>query len=171
MEPVQEPQVNGQKRDRIEFEDNGHTPGWLKTWVFSKFTITMDADDTSLMTPWNGLVFCHPPHADAEIWCEKAARELENGVVSILLLPAVFNSIYWRNIVYRDAYEIHVLTCPIKKPGAKKQIVNQMALVVFAPRADKETHPLPPVFLLEPDNWEDAYYKRPRNRARFALRR
>lgn len=72
-------------------------------------------------------------------------------------------------IVYPKSKEIWVFTCPIKLPSKKKQIVSQMCLVIFAERSPEEkTLPYPPIFPVEPAGWEDKYYKRARNRARFS---
>lgn len=166
------------KREREEvvvYEDSGSTPGWVRTWVCSKYPITfhpdLQPDFLPLVQEWQGFSFAHPPHDEAQLWCEKAVTEAQKGHLSILLLPAVFNSIYWRTVIYSGATEIHILTCPVKKPGAKKQIVSQMALVIFAGREGMEETASPPLFLTEPENWELNYYKRQRNFARFAVRK
>ncbi len=71
--------------------------------------------------------------------------------------------------MYPKSTEIRVFTCPVKLPGAKKQIVSQMCLVIFAGRNEEEKDlPYPPVFPIEPAGWESHYYKRARNRARFS---
>jgi hypothetical protein len=87
----------------------------------------------------------------------------------VLLLPAVFNSVYWREGLYQKATEIRVFTCPIKLPNKKKQVVSQMCLVIFAGRSEEEKNlPYPPVFMIEPQGWNAHYYVRARNRARFS---
>lgn len=154
------------------FEDTDVTPGWVRDFVYGEFPITFEPifqRDAPLIQAWEGFSFAHPPHDEAQLWCEKAAAEAANQHFSVLLLPAVFNSIYWRTVVYPCATEIRVLACPIKKPGQKKQIVSQMALVVFADKA--ADHILPPVYIVEPENWEAVYYKRQRNLARFGVRK
>lgn len=166
------------KREREEvvvYEDSGSTPGWVRTWVCSKYPITfhpdLQPDFLPLVQEWQGFSFAHPPHDEAQLWCEKAVTEASKLHYSVLLLPAVFNSIYWRTVIYPGATEIHILTCPVKKPGAKKQIVSQMALVIFAGREGMQEGLPPPLFLTEPENWELNYYKRQRNFARFAVRK
>lgn len=146
-------------------EDDENTPGWLRQYIYDQFPI--DTEEVNLWDPWDkkGFVFQHPPHENAQLWVEKAAKESMNGITSVLLLPANFNSIYWRDVVYKYAVEIRILTCPIKKPGAKKQIVSQMALVIFQPKKEEEEIG---VFLVEPEGWQQNYYKRARNLARFA---
>ena len=157
----------GRELEVQHFEDTPDTPGWLRDWVYSQFPITYDAEGTDLTRQWEGFVFHHPPHQEAQLWCEKAAGHAQKGIISVLLLPAVFNSIYWRQVVYRHAAEIRVLACPLKKPGAKKQIVSQMALVIFAQREEADKGNMPPIFVTEPETWKQNYYKRQRNMARF----
>lgn len=166
-----------EKREREEippFADTERTPGWIRDWIYKDFPITFEPgemhDFSPLTQDWRGFSFAHPPHDEAELWCKKAVSESLKGNFSVLLLPAVFNSVYWRDVIYKGADEIHILTCPVKKPGAKKQIVSQMALVVFAGREDRVPGQQPALFLVEPENWEDKYYKRKRNQARFSLR-
>lgn len=154
------------------FDDTDVTPGWIRDFVYGEFPITFEPifqRDAPLIQNWEGFSFAHPPHDEAQMWCEKAAAEATKGNFSVLLLPAVFNSIYWRTVVYKTAAEIRVLACPIKRPGQKKQIVSQMALVVFADKIPDLK--MPPVFVVEPENWESVYYKRQRNLARFGVRK
>lgn len=166
-----------EKREREElppFADTERTPGWIRDWVYREFPVTFEPGDMNGFSPltqeWQGFSFSHPPHDEAELWCKKAVSESRKGHFSVLLLPAVFNSIYWRGVIYSGADEIRILTCPLKKPGAKKQIVSQMALVVFAGREQLAEDQHPAVFLVEPEQWEQKYYKRARNQARFSLR-
>jgi hypothetical protein len=169
------------KRGRaFSHPDTDTTPGWIRDYVDEDFNITFDPLDFAAGNPnfnplvdaWTGFSFVHPPHAEAQLYCEKAAREATRGNFSVLLLPAVFNSVYWRECVYKTATDIRVFTCPVKMPGQKKQIVSQMCLVVFAGRAPEDVDvPYPPVFPVEPSNWQQHYYKRKRNLARFAVRK
>lgn len=154
------------KRVLPDFVDTPTTPKWIREFVYGDFPITTEAETLGLTAPWHGFCFAHPPHDEAELWCEKAASEADKGVFSVLLLPAVFNSLYWKQYVYPFATEIRMIACPIKKPGARKQIVSQMALVIFAGREGEEKYP--PIFVVEPENWRQNYYKRARNLARFS---
>lgn len=173
--------MQGEKRDREEevvaqrpkFADIGATPGWIRDLVYATFPIDFEPGETPNFVPlvqeWKGFSFAHPPHEEAQLWCEKAVTEAKKGHISVLLLPAVFNSIYWRSVVYPNATDIRILACPLKRPGQKKQIVSQMAFVVFAGRDDQEAYP--PIVVMEPEDWETHYYKKPRNKARFAIKR
>ena len=168
MEAENKPDENKRAREPPALEK---TPEWLVDYACQDFPIDFypEADlETPLIKSWRGFSFVHPPHAEAELWVKKAVLEMHRGNHSVLLLPAVFNSVYWREIVYPQATEIRVLTCPVKLPGAKKQIVSQMSLVVFAGRSPGEELSLPPIYPVEPPMWRDNYYIRARNRARFS---
>lgn len=163
-----------EKRERDEPEpqpDTERTPGWLRSFVNQDFEVTFEPEKLQdpLSNAWEGFSFAHPPHAEAELWCIKAANEAEKNHFSVLLLPAVFNSCYWRDIVYKHATEIRVFACPIKMPNKKKQIVSQMCLIVFAGTENRPADFLeyPPIFPILPDDWASHYYKRPRNMKRF----
>jgi hypothetical protein len=158
-------------------EDTETTPGWIRDYANSLFPIDFDPLEFAysndefepFIHDWKGFSFVHPPHADAQLWVEKAAIEANKGNFSVMFLPAVFNAVYWREVIYRHATEIRVFVCPVKLPGKKKQIVSQMCLVVFAGAIEGAEYP--PVFPVEPTGWENHYYKRPRNRARFSVNR
>lgn len=94
-----------------------NTPGWLRTFITQNFPVTFNAVEApgvdGLIDAWpNGekeLTFCNPPFADAQLWVEKAAAELAKGAASILFVPFVANSTYFRECVFKHALEIHVL--------------------------------------------------------------
>jgi len=160
----------GEKRDRDPEETR--TPTWIREFVNKDFKITFEPQEAlkePLKGDWKGFSFAHPPADNAEGWCAKAVEEAKKGHFSVLLMPAVFSSIYWRNLVYPNATEIRVLACPIRMNGAKKQTVSQMCLLVFAgtENRDEEYPEYPPVFPVEPENWQEHYYKRARNKIRF----
>ncbi len=151
--------------------DHVVTPQWLKDFIYEEFPCDydpcpVDPKENGLLVDWHGFAFCNPPYSETQAWVEKAAHEATKGNFSVLLVPAVFNSVYWRETVYQSATEIRVFKCPIKFEGFKKQIVTQMCLLVFAAEHGPENGD-PPVSLVEPPNWADHYYKRRRNQVRF----
>lgn len=159
--------------------DQDTTPQWLRDYVAQNFPVTFNpvekAGFSGLMEPWPAgneqLCFVNCPFADAQLWIEKAKKELKRGAASIVFVPAVFNSLYFRESVYPHASEIQIFTCPIKQPGKNKQLVAQTCLVVFAAREeDALADRFPSVILVEPEGWEQGYYKRARNQARFAIK-
>jgi|GEM_PF-3159161 len=169
--------------------DHVLTPAWLKEYIYSEFPCDydpcpVDPKEDGLKVDWQGFAFCNPPYSETQAWVEKAALEASKGNFSVLLVPAVFNSVYWRETVYQSASEIRIFKCPIRFEGFKKQIVTQMCLLVFAGMFICATKSCltyfiaehgpengdPPVVMIEPPNWGDHYYKRRRNQVRFRTR-
>lgn len=157
--------------------ETSSTPQWVKDYVIETFPpVTFNPCEAEnfngLIGDWptaeGELSFVNPPFAEAQLWIEKAARELKKGARSILFVPANFNSLYFRESVYPCALEIRVFTAPIKMPGKNKQLPCQTALVIYVARDDVTDDSPPPVFVVNPPNWEKNYYKRPRNQSRFA---
>lgn len=149
--------------------DTPHTPGWILDYVQNEFPINHEPLD--ILTPWKGFSFKHPAHEEAQLWVQKAVSEASKGNHSVLLVPANFNSIYWREIVYRNCTDIRILVCPFRRPCAKKPVNCQMALLIFAGRPEEEMNQCCPIFAIEPAGWEEHYYKRARNKARFTIQK
>jgi hypothetical protein len=155
------------------------TPVWLREFVRKNYPYTFNPVEEDgfdgLMDSWptgeGNLSFVNCPFSEAQLWIEKAVKELKRGAESVLWVPATFNSVYFREAVYPNASEIQILTCPLKQPGKTKQIVAQTCLLIFVvapPLADDELKdPYPLVTFVDPPGWQEAYYVRPRNRSRF----
>lgn len=170
--PPSPPSPRGHKRVADEPVVNSagvKTPEWLKAFIYDEFPCDNDASADGLNRDWHGFTFVNPPYSESQAWIEKAALEASKGNFSVLLVPAVFNSLYWREIVYPNATSIGIFKCPIKFEGHKKQVVTQMSLVSFVADAGNDGDPV--VTLLEPDQWADHYYARKRNKTRFQTRR
>jgi hypothetical protein len=152
--------------------DNVTTPDWLLDYVMQEFPmITSDPcpqepEQDGLAVEWDAWSFVNPPCSECQTWVEKAVSEAKNGHFSVMLIPATFNSVYWREIVLKNATEIRIFACPIRFDGQKKQVVTQMALVVFAAQYGNGGVPL--ISVIEPTGWQAHYYKRKRNMARFS---
>ena len=141
--------------------DTTDTPEWLKEYIFDQFPCDFtpcvagpeNPNFNGLSDDWQGFSFVHPPYSETQAWVERAAAQADRGNFSVVLVPANFNSVYWRETVYQNATEIRVFICPIKFNGHKKQIVSQMALVAFGGRtAEEKLAGFPPVCLIEPEN-------------------
>lgn len=146
------------------------TPDWIIEYLQKSYPIDYDPcpenpHEDGLKVEWKGFAFVNPPNSECQVWVEKATIEASKGHFSVLLIPATFNSVYWRELVYPNATEIKILTCPIKFQGQKKQLATQMALVTFASQDGNDGMPL--ISVIEPAGWEKYYYKRRRNMARF----
>lgn len=105
MEGENSPKL-GEKRQLVPHDDTELTPGWLRDFIDSGFNITFEPQIYTQIKPeyqpllhdWAGFSFVHPPHAEAQLWVEKAIKESDKGNHSVLLLPANFNSVYWREV-------------------------------------------------------------------------
>lgn len=157
--------------------DADSTPQWLRNYAFKEFPVAFNPVEApgfaGLFDDWpvspEQFSFVNCPFKDAQLWIEKAAKESQRGAMSLVFVPAMFNSVYFRESVYPHAREIIVFTCPIKLPGKNKQLVAQTSLLVFAARdEDAKNEKFPFVTLVDPEGWQEEYYKRDRNRSRFA---
>lgn len=116
------------------------TPNWVRDYVVANFPVTFNPveqhDFDGLNEEWPGgpnqVCFVNCAFADAQLWVEKAVKELkkEKPTASVLFVPLVFNATYFRETVYPNAAEIHIFTCPIKQPGKSKQVVAQVKLFI-----------------------------------------
>lgn len=141
-------------------------------FVFKKFNITNDPcpsepEVDGLKEDWAGLSFVHPPYSETEAWVKKAVQQARKGHFSVCFVPFLPNSLYWREFVFDIVSEIIVLKCPVKLENEKKQLTNQMCLLIFAAAQDREESSIPVTFE-EPEDWQSTYYKRQRNQERFA---
>ena len=165
--------LQNQPKKRVN-RDNAKTPSWLLEYLYENFNISNDPcpieeerDPTfdGLVEEWNGLSYVHPPHSETEAWVKKAVDECKKGHFSVLFVPFIANSLYWREFVYGNVSEIRILKCPVKLEGDNKQLTNQMCLLIFAAEFVENT---PAVSFIEPEGWKRTFYKRQRNADRFA---
>lgn len=155
------------KRGKEEEQEFEKPPLWLLEYVAASFgedldMVTKPSDIELVWKEWN--LVC-APFDESHLWMEKAVKELQLGHNSIVFAPAAFNSLYWQDYVYPHAVEVRILGCPVRMESKKRKTVNQMCLVIFAPRAEGENEPLYSV--IRPAGWDQQYYKRARNRQRF----
>lgn len=98
--------------------DADSTPQWVRDYVAQNYPVTFNPVEhpgfSGLVQPWPAgneqLCFVNCPFSEAQLWIEKAAKELKRGAASILFVPAVFNSLYFRESVYPLASEIQIIT-------------------------------------------------------------
>jgi len=177
MEVLDERDLESGRADRKRFRptadgarDNVETPNFILRYVLEHWPQVSDdpcplePEEDGLKIEWGDWSFVHPPHSECQQWVEKAVDEAQKNHFSIMLIPAAFNSLYWRESIFPFASEVRILTCPLRFQNQKRQVATQMALVVFA--APGRRHGQLPILTAEPDNWQQAYYKRQRNRDR-----
>jgi hypothetical protein len=93
------------------------TPVWVRDYM-RQFPVTFnpveEPEFDGLVADWpkgpEQLSFVNCAFADAQLWVEKAAKELKKGAASILFIPLVFNATYFREAVYSNSSEIHIFT-------------------------------------------------------------
>lgn len=151
--------------------DDVATPDWLMEYVMQEFPqvasdpCPLEPEEDGLGCDWDAWSYVNPPFSECQTWVEKAVMEAKKGNYSVMLIPATFNSCYWRETVLANASEIRILTCPIRFDNQKKQVVTQMALVIFA--APTGNGGCLSISAIEPKGWSQHYYKRKRNMSRF----
>lgn len=159
--------------------DNAVTPQWIMNYVMEEFGCDFDPCPVGyedggvpdgLAMEWPGVAFVNPPQASCQAWVQKAVEQQSHQHYSILLVPFNAKSLYWREIVYPNATEIRIFKCPIRFDGHDKQQVTEMCLLRFAAEhGPNGGEPL--LSLIEPEGWQEGYYKRQRNALRFQTRR
>lgn len=151
--------------------DNAETPNFILKYVLEHWPQVSDdpcplePEQDGLKIDWGEWSFVHPPHSECQQWVEKAVDEAQKNHYSVMLVPAAFNSLYWRESILPFASEVRILTCPLRFQNHKRQVATPMVLVVFAAPGRRAGQL--PIVAAEPENWQQAYYKRQRNRDRF----
>jgi site-specific DNA-methyltransferase (adenine-specific) len=69
-----------------------------------------DSQEAALLRDWKGTVFCSPPHDHGIAkWIQKASRETERRVTTVMLLPASTDARWFHDFCLRDDVEIRFL--------------------------------------------------------------
>lgn len=171
------------KRERPEKElsknDIAETPDWILRYVIEQYGCNNDPCPTgyeeggvpnALEGDWQGVSFVNPPQSECQMWVQKAVEQQAKGNYSVMLVPFNAKSTYWREIVYINASQIVVFKCPVKFNGHKKPQATEMCLLVFAAHEDRRGDEAT-IVAVEPEGWDESYYKRARNRERFQVAR
>lgn len=174
--------------------DEAKTPAPIVNYVMEEFGCNYDPCPENyvpggpipdgLATDWSGVAYVNPPQSQCQAWVTKAVEEQAKGHPSVLLVPFNAKSCYWKEIVYPNVNEIRILTCPIRFENHTKQQVTgkclfgffgranglaEMCLLYFAAEPQRNAG-APLTTFVEPPGWEEAYYKRARNRSRFRVK-
>lgn len=156
------------KRQVEEEEEFEAPPLWLLQYVADNVGEDLDIvrKPSQMNIAWGDWTFVCAPFEESHLWIEKAVNELKLGHNSIVFAPAAFNSLYWNEYVYPNATEVRILGCPVRMESKKRKTVNQMCFIIFAPRAEGMNRVQYDV--IQPQGWDQQYYKRARNRQRFS---
>ena len=108
----------------LSVRDSWQTPEWLFWWADQRFDFDFDLaasaenakvgaffdiDDNALSQNWyraGANCWLNPPYSDPSPWQEKAWKEAQNGVTTVLLIPTFNGDKYWGEHVYGKASEI-----------------------------------------------------------------
>lgn len=86
-----------------EFDLDPCATEYNPTWVCSRY---FTKEDNGLLQEWSGRVFMNPPFSRKIPWIEKHAAH----ACGISLVPAQTESKVWRNVVWRKAKAVTLLT-------------------------------------------------------------
>lgn len=88
------------------------------------------AEDDGLMQPWYGVVWCNPPYSQVAGWVEKAFRESQRGVTSVLLVASRTDTRWWHDFVLPHA-EVRFIRGRVRFGTARNRAPFPSALVIF----------------------------------------
>lgn len=88
-------------------------------------------EDNGLEKSWGGYrVFCNPPYSNVKEWVAKASHEADNGVLSVLLLPARTDTRWFHEYIYGTA-EIRFIKGRLRFQGGKYNAPFPSMICVF----------------------------------------
>jgi len=91
------------------------------------FTEEMDG----LNQEWSGVCWMNPPYGRRMlVWLRRAAKERDNGVTTVALIPARTNTGWWHDIVIPNG-EVRFVRGRPKFGGADHGLPQPLAIVVF----------------------------------------
>ncbi len=104
---------------------------------------SFDRHDGGLEHPWEGRVYCNPPHArdlgeSVVPWIEKALEELDagNAQLVVMLVPSKTDTLWWHDLVMLRAWDIRFFRGRLYFEGreTKNSDTVPRALLVFRRR-------------------------------------
>ncbi len=135
------------KPQLMKTTDNWSTPKYLLKLLedeFGKFDYDpcpLKSDDkTSLLTDWNGNVFCNPPYSNVKEFLNKAPLEIKKGNVkqAIFLIIPRTSTKYWEEYVMGYADEIHFINKRLKFGNSKSNAPFPSVIIKFTNVKKKE---------------------------------
>lgn len=85
-------------------------------------------------------VFCNPPYSKTKKWVEKAVLEnTQNGVQTIMLIPARTQRRYWFELVYPNATEIRFIQGGLKFGSYTIPAPFGSALIFFGKTSEEDS--------------------------------
>ena len=95
--------------------------------------------EDGLSQNWIGeTVFCNPPYSKIKDWAKKCYEEhIQNGVISVMLIPARTDTKYFHNWIYNKA-ELRFIKGRLKFGESKNSAPFPSVLVIFAGKKEVE---------------------------------
>lgn len=133
----------GEKNDSIE------TPMWLFESLNDEFHFDHDPcpmnwekQDPSTRQPdgllpeteWGDCSFVNPPFSHIKKWIVKGLEESRKGKTVVFLLSARINTKYWKELVWKHACEVRLLSGFISFKGHDKPLPIPMSVVIYDTR-------------------------------------
>lgn len=92
-------------------------------------------DDNALEKEWFGICWLNPPYGDGNSklsdWVKKAYSQDVNNCVTVMLIPARTNTVWWHDYCMK-AKEVRFIKGRPKFGDAKHGLPQPLAIVVFA---------------------------------------
>ena len=100
----------------------------------AKCKIYLTSAEDGLAQPWLDPTFCNPPYGrDIWHWVDKAKRESEREIRSVLVIPARVETNWWHDYVLDGAHEILFVKGRIDYVGGNYTSTFPTAIVRYAP--------------------------------------
>ena len=91
------------------------------------------AERTHPSGEWGQRNYVNPPFRDGKRFLEHNVSQLASGKLSVFLLPANFDTIYWDRYVYPYATDIRWLNSKVRFRGYDKPFPATLVLIEFDP--------------------------------------
>ncbi|MCW5940663.1 MAG: helix-turn-helix domain-containing protein [Fimbriimonadaceae bacterium] len=153
------PSGAGKPKQSYHRRQDWRTPRHLFEQLHREFRFTLDAaaSEENALLPvyfteqrdglsqsWAGHVaFCNPPFQHTSRWVRKAHLEAQNGVTTVMVLPARPGNKIWQQIIL-PFYEVRYLPGRLHFDGAEYPAPFDTAVVVFRQRTDDDPPPAAP---------------------------
>lgn len=85
-----------------------------------------------LLQPWHGSVWCNPPYSNITEWVRKAVSEMQNGVTTVMLVPARTDTKWFHTWVYdKSNISIRFIKGRLKFGGSRENAPFPSMLIMF----------------------------------------
>jgi hypothetical protein len=119
--------------------DHVETPTDLYNTLNKEFKFKFDpcplhSKFDGLQTKWKKSNFINPPYSDISPWLEKAVEEMNNGNLSVFLIPVRTQTKYWHKFVFPHVSEMRFIQTGVKFKGYSTVLPNATCILIFNPK-------------------------------------